>query len=126
MPSYARRVTFHDPIDEAREPRSLQEITSWIELEARTFARAMFQRISRDLRHVVADVPARQDPVGQEWFLPSDWDDTLEPTFCWRYMRELAALADDAAEAWGGIVVAQLAASYDGPDRAHRAPDTVP
>lgn len=97
------------------EPRgvSLRSVAGSLDLEATLFARHLFEHVSSDLRRLFAELPTRHDPIGQEWLLADDWDGALEPTFCWRYLRELAGLAQEAAHAWGDIAVAALSDPYD-------------
>ncbi len=91
---------------------SLRSVAGSLDLEASLFARHLFEHVCSDLRRLFAELPTRHDPIGQEWVLPDVWDDALEPTFCWRYLRELAGLADEAASAWADIAVGALSSQY--------------
>lgn len=97
------------------EPRavSLRTVAGSLDLEATLFAQHLFGHVCSDLRRLFAELPTRHDPIGQEWLLAEDWEDALEPAFCWRYLRELAGLADEAARAWADVAVAALSAPYD-------------
>ncbi|MEZ5098287.1 MAG: hypothetical protein R3C15_00420 [Thermoleophilia bacterium] len=101
-----------EPVVAEHRAVSLRSVAGSLDLEASLFARHLFQHVSGDLRRLFAELPTRHDPIGQEWVLAEDWEDALEPTFCWRYLRELAGLADEAARVWADIAVGALSAPY--------------